>query len=34
MLMRLFVLGGLIMALTGREEIPEGDSGGEAILFA
>jgi hypothetical protein len=34
MLMRLFVLGGRIMALAGREGIPEGDSGGEAILFA
>jgi hypothetical protein len=32
MLMRLFVLGGRIIALTGRGGAPEGDSGGELAI--
>jgi hypothetical protein len=31
-LMRLVVRGGLMMALTGREWTPEGDSGGELAI--
>jgi hypothetical protein len=31
-LMRLFVLGGRIIALTGRGGAPEGDSGGELAI--
>jgi hypothetical protein len=32
MLMRLFVLGGLITALTGLGGLPEGDPGGELAI--
>ena len=32
MLIRLFVLGGRIIALTGREGMPEGDPGGELAI--
>ena len=32
MLIRLFVLGGLIIALTGREGRPAGDPGGELAI--
>jgi hypothetical protein len=32
MLIRLFVLGGLIIALTGREEMPAGEPGGELAI--
>jgi hypothetical protein len=32
MLIRLFVLGGLIIALTGREGMPAGDPGGELAI--
>jgi hypothetical protein len=32
MLMRLFVLGGLIIALTGLGGLPEGDPGGELAI--
>jgi hypothetical protein len=32
MLMRLFVLGGRIMALTGLDGMPAGDSGGELAI--
>jgi hypothetical protein len=32
MLMRLVVLGGLIIALTGREGMPAGDPGGELAM--
>ena len=32
MLMRLFVLGGRIIALTGRDGMPWGDPGGELAI--
>ena len=32
MLMRLCVLGGRIIALTGRDGLPEGDPGGELAI--
>jgi len=32
MLIRLFVLGGRIIALTGRDDMPKGDSGGELAI--